>query len=337
MRSITIVGRIMPVIALCVYTPAMAQTIRNYDVNFTSNNIVADGIVSPGEWDGAAPATGEWRVLRQPFSDVDEYNNRFSMLYDANNLYILYESDYDFGYLSNLGGTRPAINFSEENINIYIDPNRDGDFNTDENGDRLLPGVASNVGVDGYQLAFNQYVGTSVSTGADRDGIGFFTEAHVNLPFGDQGNWNQGGSAVEGPALDGSNIVVGQTNSNSQDVPAFTAPNAYGIIEVVIPFADLDADEMISDGPGGMIPTGLNATDGGTRIGPVPGEVWGFNSALITGDRSRNWLPIWNWQNSNSFPNWPHGTITFQEVPEPGTMVLVLLTSLAVLAQRRCE
>lgn len=67
------------------------QTIRNYDVNFTSTPIVADGTVSPGEWDAAAPAAGDWRELRQPFTDVDTDNNRFRMLYDDTNLYILYE------------------------------------------------------------------------------------------------------------------------------------------------------------------------------------------------------------------------------------------------------
>lgn len=315
--------------------PTAGQTIRNYDVNFTSNNIVADGVVSPGEWDGAEPAAGDWRELRQPFSKLDNDNNRFSMLYDADNLYILYENDYDFGYLPNLGGTRPNIVFNEENMNIYIDPNRDGDFNTDANGDPLSPGVSDGSSTDGYQISFNQFLGNSISTGLDREGVGFFTEAHVNSPFGDQGGWNNGGSAVEGAALDGRNIVVAQTNSNSQDVPAFTAPTAYGIIEVVIPFADLDADIMIDDGQGNMIPTGLNATDGGTRPGPVVGEVWGFNSSLITRDDVNNWLPIWNWTDNNSFAPWPHGTITFQEVPEPTTAFMVVGPALIVLMRRR--
>ena len=258
--------------------PASGQEIRNYDVNFTTNTIIADGVVSAGEWTGAAPAAGDWRELGQDFSDVDLDNNRFSILYDANNLYILYETDYDLEFLPNSGGN-PSITFGEENLTIFIDPNRDGDLNTDIDGNPLEPGAADGQNTDGYQFSFNQFEGTHTSTDSDRNGIGFFTEAHVNAAFGDQANWNQGGASVAGAALSGSGIVVGQTNRNNRNVPAFSAPTAYGIAEIVIPFADLDADAMIaarSPHEDIMIPTGLNATDNGSQVGPSSGRSLGI-------------------------------------------------------------
>lgn len=224
-------------------SPALAQEIRTYDVNFTSNNIVADGTISPGEWDGSAGDAGDWRELREPFEDVDSDNNRFRILYDANNLYILHQSDYVGGpdgdmLLDDFGGN-PDISFGEENLNLYIDPNRDGDLNTDSDGNPLAPGADNGSNTDGYQFAFNQYEGLSISTPADRQGTGFFTEAHVNSPFGDQANWNGGADAASGPGFQGG-MIVAQNNTNT---PAAGEPSI--ITEIIIPFADLNADELI--------------------------------------------------------------------------------------------
>ncbi len=273
------------------------QSIRNYNANFTTNTIVADGVVSAGEWDGADAEAGDWRELRNAFTDVDEDNNRFRVLYDDANLYILYETDYDFGWLDSPGGSNPAISFGEENLNLYVDPNRDGDLNQDpDSGLPSDPLAPHSNGVDGYQIAFNQYVGTHISTDTDRDGVGFYTEAHVDTPFGDQADWNEGGSNVDGPGLDGTGITVGQVNTNPSG----------GVAELIIPFAALDADAQIDDGNGGMKDTGLNAIDGASA-----GEVWGFNMSMITGDSANNFLPIWNWHAESSFALWPHGTLTF--------------------------
>ena len=86
--------------------------------------------------------------------------------------------------------------------------------------------------VDGYQLAFNQFLGTLVSTNADRKGVGFFTEAHVDAEFGDQANWNLGGSAVGGAALQG--IVVAQNNGATG-----------GVAEISFPWANFNADATL--------------------------------------------------------------------------------------------
>lgn len=292
-----------------------AQIIRNYDVNFTSNEIIADGSVTPGEWDGAAEEAGDWRELRKEFDDVDSDGNRFRMLYDADNLYILHQSNYvggpdDDSYLSDHGGN-PWIVFGEENLCLYLDPNRDGDLNTDDSGMPIKQSTAHSKNVDGYQLSFNQYEGVSVSAANNRQGIGFFTEAHVNAPFGDQAGWNKGKQSASGPALVARDIIVAQNNSNS---PAAGQPS--GITEIVIPFSALDCPEFIAGANAGgpNIATGLNATDSGTRRGPKAGEVWGFNIMAITrdGEQGENFLPTWNWHQGPSPSQWPHGTLTFQ-------------------------
>lgn len=358
---------------LVISNSAEAQTIRNYNANFTTNTIVADGVISPGEWDGAEAAAGDWRELRNAFTDVDEDNNRFQVLWDADNLYILYETDYDFGWLGALD-PEPAIQFGEENLNLYIDPNKDGDLNTAPDGTPLDPGVSNGGNTDGYQFAFNQYEGTHISTdntapGGTYDGIGFFTEAHVNSPFGDQANWRNGGGDDGGMA--GSGITVGQTNTNASGPTP-----ASGIAEIIIPFADLDADATITTGgtPGvedldidgdvdgtdfllaqqageaevaawlaaypnpETIETGLNATDGVN-----PGDVWGFNMSQISRDTANNFLPIWNWHDNNSFAPWPHGTLTFvgppaeaaSAIPEPGCGLLAISAALISIARKR--
>ncbi len=260
-------------LAAGVGLPSLGQ-IRNYDVPFNgAANVTADGVISAGEWDGAGAVSGNFGVLREADSVADTDNNRFQMMWDNTNLYILFQSDYDLGFLSPLAGN-PNISFSEENINFYFDPNLDDEPNL-------------NASPDGYQLAFNQYQGTTISTDVDRQGVGFFTEAHLNTPFGDQGNWNDGGNAVEGPAL--GPIVVGQTNNNSG-----------ALAEVVIPWVAFDAD--MQDDLEGMFVTEA----------PSSGDQWFFNIGLITQD-ANNFLPIWDWHSAQSFADRAegHGTLTF--------------------------
>lgn len=249
------------VIALSATSSALAQTIRNYDANFTTNNIVADGIITPGEWDGVSSGGDAWNVLREPFSQLDQDGHRFDILWDADNLYILYESNFS-AFESTILGGNPTIRFGKENINFYIDPNRDGDLNINPATGEIGDPNDDFLEADGYQLAFNQYTGNFVSTGADRQGIGFFTEAHVDNASGDQGNWSgpQGGPKTpgnQGPGITDSDIVVGQTNSNVTG----------SITELVIPFADLDADALI---PGNLVAD----YDGSGSVDAVDYTLW---------------------------------------------------------------
>ncbi|RIK85052.1 MAG: hypothetical protein DCC67_04455, partial [Planctomycetota bacterium] len=219
-------GLIAAIGALCLPAVAYSQ-VRNYNVQFTNTAPTIDGVISAGEWDSAAASAGDWRELRQPFTDVDTENNRFRMLWDDTNLYILYETNFNNWQPADKVGTpNPGISFGADNLNMYFDPNRDGDpIHTDPN--------APLSDVDGYQLAFNQFSdpdgGSLVSTNANRQGVGFFTEAHVGTPFGDHAQWNRGGDPVAGAALQ--DIVVAQRNTASG-----------GVAEVVFPWANFNAD-----------------------------------------------------------------------------------------------
>jgi len=346
-------GGAMAAIAIMIanVTPAMAQTVRNYNVQFTAAAPTIDGVVNAGEWTNAVTASGTWGVLREAEGELDTENNRFRMMWDANNLYVLYETN--FGIYSDpidkVGNPNPSISFGDDNLNLYFDPNTDG-------GPNFVDNPEDNV--DGYQFALNQYHdpdnGSLTSTNADRQGVGFFTEAHANTPFGDQANWNQGGSQVEGAAL--RNIVVSQRNGVSGGVAEIVFPfnnfNALAVLPGTTDGADFDSDGLV-DGKDFLIwqrgkglagqpdkSTGDANADGsvdatdldlwktayGTNTqyvtglnevgGPDNGDQWFFNMSRINsqGDIG-NFLPIWNWHSASSFALRPHGTITFQGAP----------------------
>lgn len=190
------------VVAFAAAPAAFAQsTPRGYDVQFTTTAPVADGVVSPGEWDGAAAAAGSWAVIREAEGELDTENNRFRMLWDNTNLYILYETDFGDWQFNDPSQERPNISFSPDVLNFYIDPNGDGEENAVPDGE-----------VDGYQFAFNMFRHPAdealISTDAHRQGVGIYTEAHNNSGFGDQARWNKGGSDVQGAAMQ--DIVVAQ-------------------------------------------------------------------------------------------------------------------------------
>jgi hypothetical protein len=361
-------------VAAAMGTLANAQTVRNYDVQFTSTPPVIDGVVSAGEWNGAAAAAGAWGVLREAEGELDTENNRFRMMWDANNLYILYETNFNI-YLDpvdKVGNPNPGISFNDDNLNLYFDPNTDNEPNFVDNPEDT---------VDGYQLAFNQYHdpagGSLISTNANRQGVGFFTEAHVDTPFGDQARWNDGVDPAQGPALQ--NIVVAQRNGTGG-----------GVAEIVFPWANFNADATIPgtthasdfnsdgfvDGHDFLIwqrglgltgqtdkSTGDADADGDvdtddlgvwktaygtdTRMvtgldhlqAPVNGEKWFFNMSRINGQGDvGNFLPIWNWHSEQSFAFRPHGTITFGGRPisaVPEPTAVVMTTFAAAALWRR--
>lgn len=276
------------VAAWCV--TVQAQSIRTYDVNFTTNNIVADGINSPGEWDGAASGGGGWNEIRQAFGDADADANEFVMLWDNDNLYLKWENTFDDWLTEDTGNTNPNVDFGVETLNIYIDPNLDGEAND----------VPDNE-VDGYQIAPNIVTNSAggatpiISTSADRGGVGFFTEAHVDGLFGNNGNWGGAGAdAVQGLGIQ--DAVIASKNENAGD------PNPGGFMEMVIPWTDFNADAMIDDGAGGMKETGLNHP-----FAPSDGDIWFFNIAAINNATPANFLPAWNWTSSDFFSSHGNG------------------------------
>ena len=56
----------LAVTAAILLAPAITVAQPTYDINFTLNPPIIDGIVSPGEWDEAAAEQGGWRILRNP-------------------------------------------------------------------------------------------------------------------------------------------------------------------------------------------------------------------------------------------------------------------------------
>lgn len=371
--------RLLSVFALCAFGRSLAsaqEPIRNYDVQFTSTPPVADGVVSANEWNAASAAAGTWQLLRTNPPLPDAENNRFRMMWDHTNLYILYESAFNqWVAAADTGNPKPEISFGADNLNLYIDPNKDGEQND----------VPDNE-VDGYQLAFNQPTHPTndalISTNANRQGVGFFTEAHVNNGFGDQANWNRGGSQTFGDALQ--DIVVAQRNGATGGVAEIVFPwanfnalafapgttdasdfNRDGFVDghdfliwqnglgpnpgtdnttgdangdLAIDATDLNDFWKVAYGTNTQIETGLHATEG-----PANGDVWFFNMSRINGlGDAGNFLPIWNWHNDSSFTFRPHGEIKFvgapagsSAVPEPATFALVALGATALGALRR--
>ena len=171
---------------------------------------VIDGILTtPDEWMAADPAEGEWMLLRSGINnrnDVpDETNNRFVALWSDDGLYLQHQVDYGFWDQRGYG----AIDWNYENLNLYFDPNMDGETNA-----LTSP---SDTGVDGYELTFNQPLGMT-----EWFDVGTFVEAHVNAAFGDQG----------APWSRFQNVAMKQTTNADPD---------FGYTELFIPWADFDA------------------------------------------------------------------------------------------------
>lgn len=332
---------------------ATAQTVRNYNVTPAPAAPVIDGVVSAGEWTGAGAAAGTWGVLRETEADLDTENNRFRMMWDANNLYVLYETDFNvyLDPIDKVGVPNPTISFGQDNLNLYFDPNTDGGPN--------FVDVPEDT-VDGYQFAFNQYHdpdgGSLTSTNANRQGVGFYTEAHAGTPFGNQANWGGVGvNLVEGPAMQ--NIVVSQRNGTGGGVAEMVFPwanfNADAFVPGTTDASDFNSDGFVNGGdfliwqrnvgPSTVVDKSTGDADldsdidgadldlweaaygtdtrvatGLNRVGgPITGEQWFFNMSRINGDGGAggNFLPIWNWQPAQSFAFRPHGTLTFLGTP----------------------
>ena len=284
---------------------ACGQTIRTYSAQFTTNTIVADGIDSPGEWDGAETGGAAWNELRQPFGDADTSNNEFQILWDDDNLYLRWESDFNVWPNQSMN-SNPNIGFGMPNLNFYFDPNTIGEPND----------VPDDL-VKGYQFAFNLFTdsegGTLISTDADRDGVGFNTGAHFRGLFGNAANWGDGGAANTGPALQ--DIVVGQNNQNA-------GADAGGFAEVVFPWSNFNADEQV-----------LGETTGLFHVtAPKPGESWFLQVSVINPVlASTNNLPVWNWTPSMFFAS--HGDL---EAPN-GHGVLTFVGAAVLLGDVNCD
>lgn len=281
--------------ATVLMLPLTSFAQNTYDVNSTSNPPTIDGIVSAGEWADAATAVGGWRVLRQANGPTDVLNNQFQLMWDSNYLYLLSTSDHG-AWTTN---QRDVYRGGANNINIYIDPDLDNEGNV---GTETAPFSMP----DGYQIAVNQYLGSyscttepcsvdttpdnltnPINSGAVGSNLSTFAEAHIDGLFGNNGEWL---------GMRGTQIATVNGTSG-------------GVIEIAIPWSDLDAPGLDTNGGD----PGLNING----AAPVDGDQWLFNIAqIVNSPPAGNALPAWNWYEEPSggnefFAAQPHGVITF--------------------------
>ncbi len=276
-----------------------APAVRKY--NIRRGTPIIDG-ADTGDWSAADAAAGNWRLLREPTAPPDLFNNRFQMLWDDDALYVRVMTDSSVQGMLVDGN----MDFNVDNLNLYFDPNRDGEAN----GGSQFSGP--NTAVDGYRIVANNFAG---DWACGQDGIAFTADdcsievdadpanplqtgsvfgtlaaAHVDTLFGNQAEW-QGMRETS----------IAQSHGSTG-----------GMLEMKIPWADFDAPQPDAGGN----PTGLNLQG----AIPVNRETWFFNAGVITTD-PLNFLPVWNWHNDPNgtefFPSHPHGEITFRTTRGP--------------------
>ncbi len=264
---------------------------RTYTAQFTPTPPTIDGQIEAGEWNFGGPGGGQWGILRRPSADVDAENTRFRAMWDNTYLYLLVQSDKMFwsdatGNVSEFvpGVQIQGISFGADNLNIYIDPNLDGEPNSRPDSE-----------VDGYQIAWNQYTGEgslleTATGGREFTNTGLFLENHINTPFGNQGLWQ------------------GLRKSMFRQVHGAEG----GIIEFALAWEDLDSPSEA------QFPDGL-PEDSGTAhpMAPANGDSWIFNISRISSDPD-NFLPVWSWHGAQGFAVAPHGDLIFAGAPTSG-------------------
>jgi hypothetical protein len=332
--------------AACVvplwHNSALAQ-FRTYDVQWTNTAPTIDAVIGAGEWSAAAAAAGNWQVLRQPETVMDTANNRFQMMWDASGWYFLHQSDQTV-WAEPAGMPNPDISFAIDTLNLYFDPNTD-----DEPNFNTIPETV----VDGYQLAWEQRAGSLISTNSNRMGVGVFTEAHIDTGFGDQANWNRGGTQIGGAAMQG--IVIAQNNGANGSLTEVFIPWSNFNADVIPPPADYNrntstdaADYVLwrdtleqvvtnpGDGADGDMSGVIDQPDydawraalgSAGEIGisglyhpmaPANDDTWFFQLGQIYNSDPDNLLPVFNWTPSQVFTEHPHAEITFVGRPVGG-------------------
>ena len=279
MKRVRILSSVM---ALVIAATSFAQS---YQANYTSSAPTIDGVISPGEWDGAEAGP----VI------ANSYGSAFQLMWDDDALYGLITTNYgpegDIGFVEPFPGAEDSYQWDlDVNWNFYVDPNRDGED---------LDATPNNA-VDGYQIAVHTYDGTyncgpcsdpsqdgtagSIAGGNPGTSIGTFAEGHIDSLWGNQAQW---------AGLRDTTIAMINDNATG------------GVSEIRIPWTDLDA----SGGDTGD--TGLDLMD----TAPVNGEEWSWNTAYVFPGES-NFTPIW--VGGTPFAEGPHGRVTFEGAPTSG-------------------
>ncbi|MEZ6073108.1 MAG: PEP-CTERM sorting domain-containing protein [Pirellulales bacterium] len=241
-----------------------------------------DAVVSPGEWDEAVDVGGNWHLLRTgttpETATPDSANWRFRALWDDLGLYLLIQGDRPSAGWDGANDS-DALDWNLANVNIYVDPNTDGELQQRVDGD-----------IDNYHVAYNI-----------RDGFGY--NANAGPAAGFPLNFGQ----FEGVS---DNSPFENNSWKLTDEPTFTHAIATyggatdGILEMFWPWEGFNAVTTNDPGNGGLggLPHAYPA---------VVGEEWLFNIYTNTGDSGGNWLPIWNWQDTQSATFQPPGLLHF--------------------------
>jgi hypothetical protein len=271
--------------AMAVCSAGFAQ--RTYQVNYTDAPPTIDAVRTAGEWDDAAAATGEFRLLRT--ADPGTLSTElitWQAVFDEDALYLIIESNK----ASFSGGTETgdeAVGFTED-LEIFFDPNRDGEAN-----------VGGDANDDSYQIQMALITGTAVRAAGAAGPPYLNTAARVNALFGD-------------------NVTVNAVAGwNPTQIAVARVVGTGAVVELSIPFNELKA-EAVAD-------SGLFLPEVGTsgKSHPANADTWIFNIARISSDAG-NQLPLWNYHTGDAatayFGERPHGEITFQGLP-PSTNV----------------
>jgi hypothetical protein len=198
-------------------------------------------------------------------------------------------------------------------------------------------------------------------------GVGVFTEAHIDTGFGDQANWNRGGTQTGGAAMQG--IVIAQNNGAGGSLTEVFFPWSIFNADVAIPNGDYNVNTVTDaadyvrwrDTLNEMVTTPGQGADGdmsGTvddgdytawranfaaagEIGmsglyhpsaPANNDTWFFQLGQIKGDEQpTNFLPVYNWTPSQSFTHHPHAEITFVGRPASGAAAVPEPASVALV------
>ena len=255
----------------CLLSASEAE--RRMIATFTETAPVIDGKrTSPSEWLLSGGMQSDWVVLNNDDSH-DASRNRWTAVWDDQGLFVLHEVDYANWSNNGVAG----INFGYENLQLFFDPNSDGESNAQDGPD--------DTGIDGYQLVVNQPLGES-GISPFTSSAGMYREAHTNAENGDHGQ----------PWSNFRDLRMQQTTSVEE---------GYGLTELFIPWSNFDATN----------PAFGFSPEFGDDIGlyhpqaPIDGEEWFFNIGRVQSDAT-----VVSWsagEGTNRLSSRPHGVIEF--------------------------
>jgi len=220
---------------------------RTYVVNYTKMPPVIDGILSPGEWVGASPAQGDFRLLGSGAPAQHKYS--LQALWDDTNLYIaLTSSETDIPSQEGFPGddatnTWPGFVFRDkyEDVEFFFDPGDLADNVSDENKG------------DSYQIAVQLVNGVRPAGTVQPPYL--FTAARYNTLYGGI-TWNPGDIAVA------VNLKNGIT------------------LEIAIPFSNLNMRY------GKFLNADMGETDLEISGPPKNGDRWAFQAGRFKSDKT---------------------------------------------------